>query len=223
MVIGLPVLLGLVWWSGQTRTPNATADVTIDTPDVDELRRLAISRLGTIDAVKVVEDTAFAGDGESDLTFRVPAGRLDEALQELKDLGGVITRQRVRLDEFGVSADDLASRLDGVTGCLAGLSEQLGSGTPSRSDIDECRRRVDDTGQQIAATPEVAEDAVLNVHITKKDTTNPALVIAVILLALALATMAYLTIRSTRADRIYDLTEPTPPSRTPDDLYHRRN
>ena len=45
---------------------------------------------------------------------------------------------------------------------------------------------------------------------------------AFILLSILLAVMAYLTIRSTRHDHVYDITEKGQPTHT-EDLYHRRN
>lgn len=224
MVVGLPVLLGLIWWSGESRQPTAAADVTIDTSKVVELRGLVISRLGAVGAVKTVENTAYTDGGESDLTFRVPPERLEEALVELNLVGGVVTRQRVELDDLSKDADDISTGLGNVEACLADLAARLDerNATGATTGVAECREQLDVTGRQIDSNPTGAEDAVLNVHITRTSTTSPALVVAVILLAIALATMAYLTIRSTRGDRVYDITDRRP-AKPEADLYHRRN
>lgn len=224
MLIGLPVLLGLVWWSGEHRGASATADVTIDTAKVVELRGLVISRLATVGATKTAEDTAYADGGASELTFRVPASRLEEALVELNLVGGIVTRQRVELDELDADADAVAAGITEADGCLTDLSERLASGTANGAavEVDRCREHIDAAAEQVASSPQASRDAVLNVHITKTSTSSPALIIAVVLLAVALAMMAYLTIRSTRSDRVYDVTD-SRPSRPSEDLYHRRN
>lgn len=224
MLIGLPVLLGLVWWSGTARTSSATADVTIDTSKVVEVRGLVISRLATVGATKSAEDTTYTDGGRSDLTFRVPPSRLEEALVELNLVGGVVTRQQVSFDELDDRADDIASGVDGLGSCLTTLSDRIAAGSDAgaRSSAEECRKQIDAVDRQVNATPQAARDAVLEVHITKRSTTSPALIIAVTLLGAALLTMLYLTVRSGRTDRVYDITDERT-ARPVEDLYHRRN
>ena len=81
MLIGLPVLLGLVWWSGEAKGRAATADVTIDTSKVVEVRTSVIDRLTELGATKASEDTAYTDGGDSELTFRVPPAKLEAALR----------------------------------------------------------------------------------------------------------------------------------------------
>ena len=224
MLISLPVLLALVWWSGTARTSAATADVTIDSTKVVEVRGLVVSRLATVGATKTAEDTAYTDGGRSDLTFRVPPGRLEEALVELNLVGGVVTRQQVSISDLNDGVDGISSGFDNLNSCLASLSDRIKTGAASAAagDVDRCRQQLEATGKQLTASPQAARDAILNVHITKRSTTNPALVVAVVLLALALATMAYLTIRSGRTDRVFDVTDARA-ARPHEDLYHRRN
>lgn len=224
VLLGLPVLLGLVWWSGETRSPSAAADVTIDTSKVVELRGLVISRLASVGATKTAENTAYTDGGESDLTFRVPPSRLEEALVELNLVGGVVTHQQVELDELRKDADSVSSGLAGVGGCLSTLADRIDARqvTSAASDVADCQKQLEATGRQLEASPQAAQDAVLNVHINRTSTTSPALVVAVALLAIALATMAYLTMRSARRDRVYDITDHRPVRPSPD-LYDRRN
>lgn len=224
LVLGLPVLLGLIWWSGEPRSPGATADVSIDTSKVVELRTQVISRLAAIGATKTGETTAYADGGSSELTFRVPPARLEDALAELNIVGGVITRQQVELDELSEDASGVSSDLDDVGGCLSDIADRLANRTSggATTDLDECQRRIDAMSEQLKASPQAAQDATLNVHISRASTTSVALIIAVVLLAIALAAMAYLTMRSARSDRIYDITDGRP-ARTTEDLYDRRN
>jgi hypothetical protein len=224
LLIGLPVLLGLVWWSGEAGRANAAADVTIDTAKVVEVRGVVISRLAGVGATKTAESTSYSDDGRSDLTFRIPPTRLEEALVELNLVGGEVTEQRVQLEELSADAADLTSGLDGLGGCLDDVATQLDSRQliGATDDVAECRKQLEEAGKRLEETPEAAEDAVLNVHITKASTTSPLLIVAVALLALALATMAYLTVRSTRGDHVFDVTDQRP-ARPTHDLYDRRN
>lgn len=219
MLVGLPVLLGLVWWSGEAKGPAATADVTIETAKVVEVRRSVIELLEGIGATRSAEDTAYTDGGESELTFRVPPAKLEEALVQLNLVGAVVTRQRVEIDELTDDANGIAESLTGAGGCLSTLAN--GNAADDAAGIADCRKRLDAAAKQVEESPQAAQDAILQVHITRTSTTSPALIIAVILLALALATMAYLTIRSARSD-VYDITERRP-TRATEDLYHRRN
>jgi hypothetical protein len=219
MLIGLPVLLGLVWWSGEAKGRAATADVTIDTAKVVEVRTSVIDRLTELGATKASEDTAYTDGGDSELTFRVPPAKLEAALRELNLVGAVVTRQRVEVDDVTADANSIADRLSGVSGCLDSLSN--GNAADDAAGIATCRQRLEAAAKQVEESPQAARDAVLQVHITRTSTTSPALIVAVVLLAIALATMAYLTIRSARSD-VYDITDRRP-TRATEDLYHRRN
>ena len=222
-LVGIPVLLALVWWSGESGKASTTAEVTIDTAKVVELRGLVISRLGGVGATKTAEATEYGDDGRSDLTFRIPPARLEEALVELNLVGGNVTKQEVQLDELTDQTDGIASGITGVGGCLDTLSQRIDARqlVSATDEVATCRKQLEATGKQLQESPQAARDAVLEVHILRTSTSSPALVVAVALLAIALATMAYLTLRSTRRD-VLDITERRAAHKVPD-LYDRRN
>ncbi|MFN8051698.1 MAG: hypothetical protein U0Q22_09695 [Acidimicrobiales bacterium] len=209
VLLGVPVLLGLVWWSGQQHAPGATADVTIESDKVVALRGLVISRLASVGATKSSESTSYDGGGDSRLTFKVPPARLEEALVELNLAGGTVTKQQVQLDELSNDADGISSSLAGVDGCLARLADRLNSRSLSgaQTDLTACQAGVDAMTKRVDASPQAARDAVLNVHIAQPSTTSVLLVVAVALLAVALAVMAVITIRSGRYEPVYDVTD----------------
>jgi len=222
-LLGLPVLLGLVWWSGSAKGPGATAEVAIDTTEVTQVRGDVIDRLTALGATKVGEDTAYGDESQSKLRFRIPTVRLEEALAGLDGIGGTVTAQRVQLADVDAAADGVADELAGVGTCLEALSDDVGrSSADATRRLEQCRERLTATDQRLTEVPDVAGDAVLSVDISRTSTTSAPLIVAVVLLGVVLATMAYLTLRSTRGP-IVDVTEPRRDRLATDELYERRN
>lgn len=209
IVVGFPIVLGLLWWGGQERG-SATAEVDLDTQRVAAVREMVTARLTELGATKTSEETSYDDGDRSELTFRVPASRLEEALAELSVAGGRVARQRVEVKELSAQSDSLASSLAGVDGCLSRLANRIDEGAGGEGAADEladCREQVSTMDEQLDASPEAAEDAVLAVRIARPSTTNAIVIVAVALLATALAVMAYLTFRGTHSEPVYDVTE----------------
>lgn len=223
LLVGLPVLLGLIWFGGARRDPSATAEISIETEKVAELRGLVISRLATVGANKSAETTTDDDGGRSELVFSVPAARLEEAIDELNLVGGVVTRQQVALEQLAEGADSVSGGLDTLDSCLADFADAArGGAAPSTKAIELCRAKVAEMHQVIDGSPDAGRAAVLKVDIERRSTTSMLLVVVVVVLALGLAVMAWLTLRSAREDGFVDLTDG---NRVPRDeeLYDRRN
>lgn len=221
-LLGLPALMGAVWFAGQPHQANATANVTIDTDDVVGLRGTVISRMTGVGAAKIAESTSYTGGGRSDLTFRIPPARIEQALSELGSVGGVVAEQQVELENAAETANGVSIGLDGISGCLGELADQVTQRQAGPADVSRCRAKIDVVSKNLQASPAPVQDAVVQVHLRRGSTTNPILLLAVAILAVALAAMAYLTFRSSQIDRMIDLSEDSP-SRSLDDLYTRRN
>lgn len=223
VLLGLPVFLVFVWVTGESRAPDATAEVSIDTDRVVEVRGVVISRLSEVGARKVAETTDYVDEGSSDLTFRVAPDRLERALNELALVGGSVTEQQVELEQFTADAGDLAQGLDDLDGCLDVVASNIGTDSEAlASGLDTCREQLATATGRAEARPEATRSALLTVHLNQPSTRSIGLTVSVGLLSILLAVMAYLTIRSTRHDHVYDITEKGQPTHT-EDLYHRRN
>lgn len=212
-VLGLPLFLLVVWFGGQDRAPSATADVSIDSNHVSALRKLVVAKMTELGATKSGEVTSFEDGGSSRLTFNVPPRRLEEALDALDQAGGKVTETKVQLDDLSSEADSISSSLDGVGGCLGSIAAHLDGAVISpavraaaNKDLASCREQITAVTERMDASPESAQDARVNVTISEPSTTSPILIAAVTLLAIALAAMAYLTVRSTRLD-VIDVTD----------------
>lgn len=226
ILLGLPLLLAFVWWSGDRGVPTATAEVRIDSTDVATTRSAVIVQLLAAGGTKISEDTSKENGGKSELIFRIAPGAVENVLSELGKVEGTVKDQRVELSNLADDAEVLTDGLDKVDGCLGAVSDDLSSSdfNDAKSRLGTCRSQIDTVSDQIDGNPDAAQDAILRVRINAESTTSLALVIAVALLAVALAVMAVLTFRSTRVDDIYDITDAhaSQPADL-DDLYHRRN
>lgn len=206
-LLALPALLSVVWLGGRPAS-TATAEVAIDTERVEELRTLVIEQLAEVGAAKTAEDTSFDDGGRAELTFRVPPARLEEALAALGGVGGEVTDQKVQLDDIVTEAADVGTNLEGVGGCLGRLADLVNAGSfgGMPEELAACQERVTVASQRLDAAPELSQDAVLNVRISRTSTTNVLLIAAVALLAVALAGMALLMLRPPPDDDdVYDV------------------
>lgn len=206
-LLALPALLSVVWLGGRTAS-SATAQVSIDTDRVAELRGLVIEQLGAVGAAKTGEDTSFDGGGRAELTFRVPPAQLEEALTALGGVGGQVTHQKVELDGLAEEVVEVESSLESVGGCLGRLADLVNTGSLGGvpAELTGCQERVTQASQRLEAAPHAAKDAVLAVHISRTSTTNMLLVVAVALMAVALGGMAIMMMRPPKDDDdVYDL------------------
>ena len=219
----LPVAMGAVWLAGQRHDSSATASVSIDTDQVVALRSTVISHLTGVGAVKTAETTTYGGGGQSDLTFRIPPARIDDTLAELNSVGGTLVEQKVQLDGVSDAANGVSVGLDGLSNCIGNLTNRATGGQIGTNDLGKCQARIAVIDQSLKATTNPVQDAVIDVHIRRTSTRNPWLLVAVVVLALALAAMAYFTFRSAQIDRMIDLSEETNAPSPLDELYVRRN
>lgn len=222
LVIGLPVALGLVWLAGERSGDGATVDVTVETDDVATLRATIHTQMSELGATRISEDTSYAEDGDSELTYRLPPKDLEDALSRLRLADGVVTDQRIAFDR-GSESDSVETDLAGLDTCLDEVARDVSSGTvPSAESVARCQERVESMTQILQGAPQLGSLVTLNIAIERRSTTSLLLVVAVVFLAIGLATLAYLTLRSTREDDYVDLTD-SRRTRQDDELYDRRN
>lgn len=225
VVVGLPLLLALIW--GISRSGDErTAEVDIVAAQPTELRGSVIARLRSLGGERIAEHTSFDGSGQSELRFRVPTARLDEALGALDQLGARVTGQRVDLEAAGDRADDVGGELDTLQRCLGDVSSSLSGRSPevaaARDDLSTCQaqlRGVD--GDFSTSSVDLAQTELL-VKISPESGDNPILVLAVILLGAAGVLTATLIWRSARYRRDVDLRGMSD-WELGDDLHLRRN
>ena len=220
VVLALPALLAVVWWSGRAGTSTPTAEVRLDVPRVAAARTEVLDRMAAVGGTRTDERTDFGeGDG-ADLTFRVPSARLDDALASVREVEGA-TGQQIDVAELASGADSIADELAGLDTCLASLEQEVGRGDVSNR-VRQCREQLGRADDRLARVDTPAEDVVVRVLINRTSTTNPALVAGVALLAVALGTLVVMTLRSRPGPDVVDLTEPEIDA-TFAELYHRRN
>lgn len=219
VLLAVPVALGALWWVGERARPSTSAEVEIVTDEVLPLRGTVISRLATIGGVRIAERTDFAGRGDAQLTFRVPAARLEEALVELGEAGGTVRSQEIDLEEASAAATDLNRRISDIEGCLGDAAEATDDPLGARDDLAACRDRLRDVSSSLEVAQPRVDDATLTVRIQAASSSNAILVAGIAMLAVALAVMAFLTLRSARHDRLHDLTDRVDLSDHDDDLH----
>lgn len=221
LLVGLPVVLLAVWKINSTESPtNATVD--IDTNKVVELRGAVISRLASVGGVKVGENTSF-DDGNSNLVFKIPTARLEEALAELDVVGGQVTNQRIDVGSADSEAESVGEQLRGVQGCFRGLGGTLANlDTGERNRLADCRQRLDKVSSSFDAAPTDLSSTDLRVNLHAHDPITWWLTLAVATFVVALIVMGFTTWRSIRRDRVIDLSDDVEVEAR-DELYLRRN
>lgn len=209
MLLAIPIGLAAIWWTSTAPTRESAAEVEIVTDEVVALRGAVIARLGNVGGVRVGEQTDYSGRGSSTLSFTVPTARLEEALVELDQVGGQVTSQRIDLADAEESSSRVERDVADLGTCLEGLAGPVGRRDidAALADLGSCQRRLDSVSRALDTGDSGVADAVLRVHISPASSTNVVLVLAVALLAMALALMAFLTLRSIREERAIDLAD----------------
>ena len=190
LLLGIPaVLLALLLSEGLGSSHSAEISITADHPT--EFRRTVMATVGALGGERTGEETSFGGRGSSHLTFAVPTARLEETLDALGDLGGQVTDQEVDLSSATDEAQSMADRLDDVASCLDSAGGSSQAIAECRSDLDVATGRLNDAGIDV-------ERSVLVVDIAAAGVSNPALVVAVVLLIAAAVGAAVLIWRFSR-------------------------
>ena len=222
LLVGLPLLLIVIWRFDSSSGPSTNATVEIDTNRVTELRGAVISRLVGVGAVKVGEQTSF-DDGNSELTFKVPTARLEEALAELNNVGGQVTSQKVDLSSADQQAESVSDQLSGIEGCFGKVAGALAAlDRHSRDQMATCQQKLRDVNSSFGSAKADLETTQLRVTLHAHDPITWWLTLAVAFFVIALGVMGFTTWRSIRADRMIDLSDHDEAAPR-DELYLRRN
>lgn len=220
LVLALPLLLAVVWWSNGSGGVTATAEVRIDTTEVIRTRTDVLERIGAVGGFKTDESTDFAEGGSSEMTFRVPLARLDDALTAVRTIDGVTVSQEVDVDDLVRDGDSIADDLAGLDTCLTALEDEIGRGDV-RARVAQCQERLATAGDRLDRVAAPAEDVAVQVVVNRRSTTSPALLVGVGVLVAALGTLVVMTLRS-RPSPVVDLSE-LERDATLEHLYQRRN
>ena len=220
MLLALPVALAVVWAVRSTGGDrSAQVDITADHPT--DLRTAVIASMSNLGGVRVSEHTSFDGRGSSELTFDVPTAKLEAALGALDGLGGTVTDQQVDLSQATDQAKDVTSRLGDLEGCLSKVSD-ASSVSSGRSALSTCQSDLSAVTSKMDSATVALDRAQLVVRIHPTGVSNPALIVAVILLLGAAAALGVLMWRSSRSHQDVDLRE-IGQFDSDDDLHLRRN
>lgn len=212
LLFAIPIGLLTVWWLTNSATPESAAEVEVVTDDVAALRGTVIARMTAVGGVRVGEDTNYSGQGASTLQFRVPSRRLEDALTELGGVGGQVTSQRINMDTTTASANQFERELAGLEACLTDLGGVMerGDAGAAATDLGSCQRRLDTVTTTLSSAGAELSDVVVSVRISPASSTNLLLLLAIGIMAVALATMMVLTLRTIREERTIDLSTDEP-------------
>ncbi len=188
----LPLLL-LALWVASGSGSSSNAEATIVTSDVEGLRSNVIAQLGQLGAVRVKEETDFGDATTSVIEFRLPASKIEQALDRLDEVGGTLTDQQVDLDlnESG----DLGNDLDNLGDCLGKLDPTSVAPEQLTNMIELCRAGLREAEATVAATEIGGNDATLLVHLDEGGSRSWLLTIGALV---GLAGIAALAIWRTR-------------------------
>jgi hypothetical protein len=190
LLLGIPaVLLVLLLSEGLGSSHSAEISITADHPT--QFRRTVLATVVALGGERTGESTEFGGRGSSNLTFSVPTARLEETLDALGSLGGTVTDQEVDLSSATDEAQSMADQLDEVQSCLDSAGSSAQAIAECRSDLATATGKFDSAGVDL-------ERSELVVDIEAAGVSNPALVLAVVLLIAAAVAGAVLIWRTTR-------------------------
>ncbi|HKY15398.1 MAG TPA: hypothetical protein VJM33_10785 [Microthrixaceae bacterium] len=223
LLLALP--LGLLFvWAAQNAGSRDAAVVEIDAHDPAQLRGAVLSRLGLFGAVRIGEKSSFTGSGSSELRFRIPTARLEEAMVALDSLGGNVTSQEVDLGETTDRASSVESGVDNLGGCLDDVDAALSSGIDAaRARLAFCQASADEVGREIDGASVDVDESELDVRIHPIGGSNPVLMFAVALLLIAAVGLSVMVWRSTRERSDVDLRDIEEFESYDDDPFLRRN
>jgi hypothetical protein len=216
LLLGVPAVLLLVL-AGQHLGTSHSAEISIAADHPTEFRRTVMATIVALGGERTAEETSFGGRGSSKLTFAVPTARLEDALDALGKLGGTVTDQEVDLASASDQAQSMSDQLDDVASCLSSAGGSSSAVARCRDDLDAA------TGRFQSAELDLERiELVVDIHPT--GVSNPALVVAVVLLIAAAcggAVLIWRTARPSRSEEV-DLRE-YDEFDGDDDLHLRRN
>jgi hypothetical protein len=219
LLIGVPLVLVVLWLADHAGAEHsAKVDIVADHPT--DFRRTVIATVTGLGGRRVGESTSFGGRGSSRLTFEVPTAHLDDALDALGRLGGRVTDQQVDLTDASAKATSMSDQLAEVRSCLAGV----GTSGDVSGRLDECRTTLDRATGQLDASKVDLTTSTLDVEVEAAGVSNPALVIAIVLLIAGAIGAAILVWRMSRDTGVaaLDLRD-FDGYESDDDLHLRRN
>jgi hypothetical protein len=223
LLAGLPILLLVVWAAGSASGRDvATVDVTAQNPT--ELRGGVIARMTQLGGVRIGERSSFTGTGESELRFRLPTARIEDALIALDALGGTVTSQEIDLSGSSETAQSVGRGLDDVQSCLSDLPGVLDAGAEATSSqIATCQATLDRVSQQVDGATIDVDTSELEVRISPEGGSNPLLVAAIFVLLVAAVGLTVMVWRSSRLRPELDLRDIGDLPNFDDDAFLRRN
>jgi hypothetical protein len=224
LLLGALPLLLVVVWAADSAGGNDVATVDVVAKNPTELRGAVITRMGQLGGTRIGERSSFSGTGSSELNFRMPTARLEEALIALDSLGGTVTDQEIDISDSSDQAESVGRGIDDIQSCLDGLSGAAGDGAAALNErIATCQGTADRVaGQMDGATVDVAQSE-LQVRISPSDSSNPLLVAAIFVLLLAAVGLTIMVWRSSRLHPELDLRDMGDFPNYDDDAFLRRN
>lgn len=156
---------------GGQRQLIRSARLELSVPKVDEAVRRAQEEARALGGFASEES---ARDQRASLTVRVPADKLDEALNRLDDLGRVIVREqrsqdvtdqmvdtKARLDSQRASVDRVRALLDRA-GSISEITQIEGELTRRQAELESLQRRLESMSKQVAM-------ATVNISLVRED------------------------------------------------------
>lgn len=217
----LPAAVGLVWWMGTFHdSPSATVDLV--TTKVTALRGTVINRMQQLGAIRTAEQSHFGDDGTSELRFRIPTARVEEAIVTLDQLGGRVTDQDVELASAVDDATTLDDRLGTLGDCLDNVERAATGGTGGiATKAAGCRQTLTAITDTTAATASSSTELAVRIH--PERSVNPFMVAGALVMLAATVAMGVIVLRSTRTRRNIDLRDDAELFDLDDEIYLRRN
>jgi hypothetical protein len=195
LLVGVPLVLVVLWMAERTGSEHsAKIDIVADHPT--DFRRTVTATVVGLGGQRVGESTSFGGRGSSRLTFEVPTAHLEDALDALGQLGGRVTDQQVDLTDASADATSMSDQLDEVRSCLA----EVGTSGDVSNRLSECRSALDQATGRLESSKVDLATSTLDVEIEAAGVSNPALVIAIVLLIAAAIGAAVLVWRMSRGN-----------------------
>ncbi|HBX78634.1 MAG TPA: hypothetical protein DEG43_13395 [Acidimicrobiaceae bacterium] len=220
----MPTAIGLLMYSRGLSTGSSNAVVEVEASQVLEVRSTIISRLTNVGAVRVGEETSYESRGTSTVTFNIPALRLEEALIEIQQSGGAITKQKIDLEALTSSAEGITTELDRLSGCLGSASTAIddANATTISQTLTTCQNQLAKVDESMQQAPGQGENAQLTVKIRPPGSNNLVIWLALAVLIGLLVGIVLLIRRAGIAVRqVVDITDD--PSDRERDLFLGRN
>jgi hypothetical protein len=134
------------------------AEITIEAERPADLRQAVVATVASFNGVRVTESTDFGGGGNSELSFTVPTGNLDQVVNALGNIGGRVVSQRIDRSDDVRTAASITSQVRELESCLS----HAGSNPAS---LATCRNQAQAASTALTGAPKLAETSELAVHL----------------------------------------------------------